>query len=61
MEIKVSDQKVSVQSHKRSTLSTHLTILKIKKLNQIITARIVKTDSKGLVVKPEGLRNEFSY
>ena len=51
MEIKVSEQKVRT-SHK-STLSDPFDFFKTKSVNQIITARIVKTDSKGLVVQPE--------
>ena len=57
MEIKVSEQKVRV-SHK-STLSDPFDYFKDKSQNQIITAKIIKTDNKGLIVKPEGCEMDF--
>ena len=57
MEIKVSEQKVRT-SHK-STLSDPFDFFKTKSVNQIITAKIVKTDSKGLVVQPENCEMNF--
>ena len=57
MEIKISEQKVRT-SHK-STLSDPFDFFKTKSVNQIITARIVKTDSKGLVVQPEDCEMNF--
>ena len=57
MEIKVSEQKVRV-SHK-STLSDPFDYFQDKSENQIITAKIIKTDNKGLIVKPEGCEMDF--
>ena len=57
MEIKVSEQKVRT-SH-RATLSDPFDFFKTKSVNQIITERIVKTDSKGLVVQPEDCEMNF--
>ena len=57
MEIKVSEQKVRT-SHK-STLSDPFDFFKNKSVNQIITVKIIKTDSKGLVVQPEDCEMNF--
>ena len=51
METKVSEQKIRV-SHK-ATLPDPFDYFKDKKQNQIITCKIVRTDMKGLVVRPE--------
>ena len=51
METKVSEQKIRV-SHK-ATLPDPFDYFKDKKQNQIITCKIVRTDVKGLVVRPE--------
>ena len=52
METNISDQKIRV-SHK-ATLPDPFDYFKDKKQNQIITCKIVRTDGKGLVVRPEG-------
>ena len=52
MEINISDQKIRV-SHK-ATLPDPFDYFKDKKQNQIITCKLVRTDGKGLVVRPEG-------
>ena len=57
MEVKVSEQRVRV-SHK-STLSDPFDFFKDKSEKQIITAKIIKTDNKGLIVKPEGCEMDF--
>ena len=51
METKVSEQKIRV-SHK-ATLPDPFDYFKDKKQKQIITCKIVRTDMKGLVVRPE--------
>ena len=33
--------------------------LKIKKINQTITVKIISTDNKGLIVRPEGCEMDF--
>ena len=58
LEIKVSEQKVRV-GHKQ-TQADPFDWFKDKKINQIITVKIVSTDNKGLIVKPEGLDLNFS-
>ena len=57
LEIKPSEQKVRVGM--RQTLSDPLDWFKDKKTNQIITVEIIKTDNKGLTVKPDGCDLEF--
>ena len=57
MEIKVPEQKVRV-SHK-STLSDPFDFFKEKSVNQIITAKIIKVDNKGLYVQPENCKMNF--
>ena len=52
MEINISDQKIRV-SHK-ATLPDPFDYFLDKKQNQIITCKLVRTDGKGLVVRPEG-------
>ena len=52
LEIKVSDQKVRV-GH-RQTQQDPFDWFKDKKINQTITVKIISTDSKGLIVRPEG-------
>ena len=52
METNISDQKIRV-SHK-ATLPDPFDYFKDKKQNQIITCKLVRTDGKGLVVRPEG-------
>ena len=57
MEIKVPEQRVRV-SHK-STLADPFDYFKEKSVNQIITAKIIKTDNKGLLVRPENCELDF--
>jgi len=57
LEIKVSEQKIRV-GHKQ-TQADPFDWFKDKKVNQIITVKIISTDNKGLVVKPEGLDLDF--
>ncbi|MDC3085276.1 S1 RNA-binding domain-containing protein [Candidatus Pelagibacter sp.] len=52
LEIKVSDQKVRV-GH-RQTQPDPFDWFKDKKIKQTITVKIISTDNKGLVVRPEG-------
>ncbi|WP_440920568.1 S1 RNA-binding domain-containing protein [Candidatus Pelagibacter sp.] len=52
LEIKVPDQKVRV-GH-RQTQQDPFDWFKDKKINQTITVKIISTDSKGLIVRPEG-------
>ena len=52
METNISDQKIRV-SHK-ATLPDPFDYFLDKKQNQIITCKLVRTDGKGLVVRPEG-------
>ncbi len=57
LEIKVSDQKIRV-GH-RQTQRDPFDWFKDKKVNQTITVKIISTDSKGLVVRPEGCEMDF--
>ena len=57
MEINVSEEKVRV-SHK-ATLSDPFDFFKNKSVNQIITAKVIKSDNKGLIVKPENCEMDF--
>ena len=52
LEIKVSDQKIRVGQ--RQTKQDPFDWFKDKKINQTITVKIISTDSKGLIVRPEG-------
>ena len=52
LEIKVSDQKIRVGL--RQTQPDPFDWFKDKKIKQTITVKIISTDSKGLIVKPEG-------
>ncbi len=58
LEIKVSEQKIRV-GHKQ-TQSDPLDWFKDKKVNQIITVKIISTDNKGLIVRPEGMDMNFT-
>ena len=58
LEIKVSDQKIRV-GHKQ-TQADPLDWFKDKKVNQIITVKIISTDNKGLIVRPEGMDMNFT-
>ena len=57
LEIKISDQKVRVGL--KQTLPDPFDWFKDKKINQTITVRIISTDNKGLVVRPEGCEMDF--
>ena len=57
LEIKVSDQKIRV-GH-RQTQQDPFDWFKDKKVNQTITVKIISTDSKGLIVRPEGCEMDF--
>ena len=57
MEIKISEQKIRVS--RKSTLPDPFDYFKDKKVNQIITCQIIKTDNKGLIVKPENSEMNF--
>ncbi len=57
LEIKTSDQKIRVGL--RQTLPDPFDWFKDKKVNQIITVKIISTDNKGLIVRPEGCEIDF--
>ena len=57
LEIKSSEQKVRVGL--RQTQSDPFDWFKDKKVNQIITVKIISTDNKGLVVRPEECEMDF--
>ncbi len=57
LEIKVSEQKI--RAGLKQTQSDPLDWFKDKKINQTITVKIISTDNKGLVVRPEGCEMDF--
>ena len=57
LEIKSSEQKIRV-GH-RQTQNDPFDWFKDKEQNQIITVKIVTTDNKGLIVRPEGCEMDF--
>ncbi len=57
LEIKVSEQKIRVGL--RQTQPDPLDWFKNKKINQTITVKVVTTDNKGLIVRPEGCEMDF--
>ena len=57
LEIKSSDQKIRVGL--RQTQTDPFDWFKDKKENQIITVKIISTDNKGLVVRPENCQMDF--
>jgi len=57
LEIKTSDQKIRVGL--RQTQPDPFDWFKDKKNNQTITVKIISTDNKGLVVRPEGCEMDF--
>jgi len=57
LEVKISDQKVRVGL--RQTKTDPFDWFKDKKAKQIITVKIISTDTKGLVVRPEGCDMDF--
>ncbi len=57
LEIKVSDQKI--RGGLKHTLPDPFDYFKDKKIKQRITVKIMSTDSKGLIVRPEGTELDF--
>ncbi len=57
LEIKTSEQKIRVGL--RQTQSDPFDWFQDKKVNQTITVKIISTDNKGLVVRPEGCEMDF--
>ena len=57
LEIKVPEQKIRVGL--RQTQPDPFDWFKDKKLNQAITVKIISTDNKGLIVRPEGCEMDF--
>ena len=57
LEIKVPDQKIRV-GH-RQTQQDPFDWFKDKKVNQTITVKIISTDARGLIVRPEGCEMDF--
>ena len=57
LEIKTSDQKIRVGL--KQTQTDPFDWFKDKKVNQTITVKIISTDNKGLVVRPEGCEMDF--
>ena len=58
LEIKVSEQKIRVGL--RQTKPDPFDWFKDKKLNQTITVKIINSDNKGLLVRPEGCEMDFA-
>ena len=58
LEIKASEQKIRVGL--KQTQSDPFDWFKDKEINQTITVKIVSTDNKGLVVRPEGCEMDFN-
>ena len=57
LEIKVSEQKIRVGL--KQTQADPFDWFKDKKINQIITVKIISSDNKGLIVRPEGCEMDF--
>ena len=57
LEIKVDDQKIRVGL--KQTQPDPFNWFKNKEVNNVITVKIVSTDSKGLIVRPEGCEMDF--
>ena len=57
LEIKTSEQKIRVGL--RQTQPDPFDWFKNKKVNQTITVKIISTDNKGLIVRPEGCEMDF--
>ena len=57
LEIKVPEQKIRVGL--KQTQEDPLDWFKDKKLNQIITVKIISTDNKSIIVRPEGCEMDF--
>tara|TARA_B100001057_G_scaffold441154_1_gene475548 strand:+ start:1056 stop:2777 length:1722 start_codon:yes stop_codon:yes gene_type:complete len=57
LEIKTDEQKIRVGL--RQTQSDPFDWFKDRKINQVITVKIISTDNKGLIVRPEGCEMDF--
>ena len=57
LEIKVSEQKIRVGL--RQTQPDPFDWFKDKNINQTITVKVISTDNKGLIVRPEGCEMDF--
>ena len=57
LEIKASEQKIRVGL--RQTQPDPFDWFKGKKINQTITVKVISTDNKGLIVRPEGCEMDF--
>ena len=57
LEVKVSEQKIRVGL--RQTQADPFDWFKDKSKNQIITVKVISTDNKGLMVRPEGCEMDF--
>ena len=57
LEIKAAEQKVRVGL--RQTQTDPFSWFKDKKIKETITVKIISTDNKGLVVRPEGCEMDF--
>ncbi len=57
LEIKTDEQKIRVGL--RQTQPDPFEWFKDKKVNEIVTVKIISTDSKGLIVRPEGCEMDF--
>ncbi len=57
LEIKSSEQKIRVGL--KQTQSDPFDFFKDKNKNQIITVKVISTDNKGLIVRPEGCEMDF--
>jgi len=58
LEIKPSEQKIRVGL--KQTQKDPLDWFKDKTVNQIITVKVISTDNKGLIVRPEGCEMDFT-
>ncbi len=58
LEIKKDDQKIRVGL--RQTQPDPFDWFKDKKINHVITVKIISTDNKGLIVRPEGCEMDFN-
>ena len=57
LEIKVDEQKIRVGL--RQTQTDPFDWFKDKTKNQTITVKVISTDNKGLIVRPEGCEMDF--
>ena len=57
LEIKSSEQKIRVGY--KQTQSDPFNWFKDKKRNQVVTVKVISTDNKGLIVRPEGCNMDF--